>query len=570
MAKITNLQLAEWALDVWQSGRYAYWYGTFGQKCSNSLYNSKKKQYPGHYTEARASGYKADINNGKRCLDCIGLLKAAAWTECGEHEPKYGTNGCPDKSADGMLAYCKAQGMKNGKIKTLPDVPGIFLHKSGHAGVTIGGGWAIEAMSFANDIKKTKISDRGWTEWSELPFIEYVEGSAGGTEWALGDRVLSRGLKGPDVMQLQAHFKALGGYNLGKAGKNGDGVDGDFGPLTMAAVMIFEERALRPVDGIFDGDDYEALLRVLDYGYPAEDDHDSSPDDTGEPEPEPEPEDDPDDDAPEGKAKYVRITGGTVNIRQIPSTNVAKLGTVKNGAMLPYTGVTKDGWHGVVWNGREAWVSGKYSSVVEEPKLILDISEYNNVTNWDLVEDNVAFMWLRVGLRSKTKDGPVKIDTRFKEYAAECKARGIPFGVYFFGRGNTTARTREEAQATAKWAEPFGPKVYAYDAEVDTLTHDSIQAYVDELKKLTGRPVGGYIAHHRYNQYRAKMLDLAYIWIPRYGSNDGTVQNAPAYPWDVHQFSSRGKCPGISGNVDVNRLSGTKSLAFFRNGGKGV
>ena len=113
---------------------YAYWYGTFGQKCSTALYNSKKKQYPEHYTAGRAAGYKADISAGKRCLDCIGLLKAAAWTECGAHEPKYETNGCPDKSADGMLAWCKAQGMKNGKIATLPDVPGLLLHKSGHAG----------------------------------------------------------------------------------------------------------------------------------------------------------------------------------------------------------------------------------------------------------------------------------------------------------------------------------------------------------------------------------------------------------------------------------------------------
>ena len=205
---------------------------------------------------------------------------------------------------------------------------------------------------------------------------------------------------------------------------------------------------------------------------------------------------------------------------------------------------------------------------MEEPKLILDLSQYNNVYNWDLVEDNVAFLWLRVGLRSQTQGGPVKIDARFKEYAGECVKRGIKFGVYYFGRGNTPERAIEEAQATARWAEPFGPSVYAYDAEVDTLTHDSIQAYVDELKKLTGRPVGGYIAHHRYNQYRAKMLDLDYFWIPRYGDNDGTFQTAPAFPWDVHQGSSRGTCPGIYGNVDVNRLSGTKPLEYFRKGGK--
>ena len=138
-------------------------------------------------------------------------------------------------------------------------------------------------------------------------------------------------MKGPDVERLQGHFKALGGFILGTSGQNRDGVDGEYGPLTMAAVMVFENRARLPVDGIFDDGDYEALIRVLNQGFPPEDEEDSSPDDTGDVPDEPEPENDPDDDAPEANAKYVRITGSSVNIRPEPDTNKAALTTLKKG-----------------------------------------------------------------------------------------------------------------------------------------------------------------------------------------------------------------------------------------------
>ncbi len=34
------------------------------------------------------------------------------------HTSKYGSNGCPDKSASGMFSYCKSKGMDWGTIDT--------------------------------------------------------------------------------------------------------------------------------------------------------------------------------------------------------------------------------------------------------------------------------------------------------------------------------------------------------------------------------------------------------------------------------------------------------------------
>ena len=157
-----------------------YWYGACVYICSNSVLNSKTKQYPAHYTPGRTSRYKDDIAKRKVCADCVGLIKGFFWTNGGKgvieyirggaaFTNKYGSNGCPDKSANGMLTWCKSKGGKSGKIATLPDVPGILLFSSGHVGVYIGGGYAVDARGFNYGIVKTKVASRSWTDWAYMP-----------------------------------------------------------------------------------------------------------------------------------------------------------------------------------------------------------------------------------------------------------------------------------------------------------------------------------------------------------------------------------------------------------------
>ena len=96
-----------------------YWYGTVVYKCSESLRSRKAKQYPSHYKDSRTARYKQDIANKKVCADCVGLIKGYNWTSGGvgvreaigtdkTFSSKYGGNGCPDKSANGMFTYAKS------------------------------------------------------------------------------------------------------------------------------------------------------------------------------------------------------------------------------------------------------------------------------------------------------------------------------------------------------------------------------------------------------------------------------------------------------------------------------
>ena len=97
-----NLGLVKWA-QVWLG--QAYWMGTCCYNCTAALLARKTKQYPSSYPESRMSRYKADIAAGKKCSDCIGLIKGYLWTR-EDGKLVYKLDNRPDKGANGMISIC--------------------------------------------------------------------------------------------------------------------------------------------------------------------------------------------------------------------------------------------------------------------------------------------------------------------------------------------------------------------------------------------------------------------------------------------------------------------------------
>ena len=63
-----------------------------------------------------------------------------------------------------------------GGIETLPETPGICLYMEGHTGLYEGNGSVIECTSnpkFGNGVVRTKLPDRPWTHWYEMPWVDY-------------------------------------------------------------------------------------------------------------------------------------------------------------------------------------------------------------------------------------------------------------------------------------------------------------------------------------------------------------------------------------------------------------
>lgn len=155
----TNNGLVEYCFN--QLG-LPYWWGTYGNVASKSLYEQKKTQYPSQYTW---SNYQKDV--GKRVHDCVGLIKGYLWTNDGKL--KY--NASQDKDVSGMLANCN----EIGDIKNLPETKGVLVFMPKHVGVYIGNGEVIEARGHKFGVVKTKLIDRPWTTYGKLKWITYEE-----------------------------------------------------------------------------------------------------------------------------------------------------------------------------------------------------------------------------------------------------------------------------------------------------------------------------------------------------------------------------------------------------------
>ena len=158
--------LVAYVTHAWESG-WGYVWGTFGQVLTESLLESKIRQYPdgvGSYEDVIRSKWL-----GGRAADCIGLIKGYGWLDTDSMTIRYGANGMPDIGADAMYRNASVKGT----IGTIPETPGLAVWKSGHIGVYIGDGEVIEAMGTKYGVVKTKLEDRNWTAWLEIPYIQY-------------------------------------------------------------------------------------------------------------------------------------------------------------------------------------------------------------------------------------------------------------------------------------------------------------------------------------------------------------------------------------------------------------
>lgn len=149
--------------------------------------------------------------------------------------------------------------------------------------------------------------------------------------YKLGDRVLKNGMDGEDVKELQTMLISLD-YDCGAWG-----ADGDFGDSTQNAVEAFQHAHGCEVDGEVGPETLEALKRALEEA-----------------------------EAPVAEARYVKIVNGNCYVRSAPNTSGSKLGVAHRGDIIDYQGVqSADGWHLVVYNGQNGWVSGRYSELAE-------------------------------------------------------------------------------------------------------------------------------------------------------------------------------------------------------------
>ena len=272
-------------------------------------------------------------------MDCNGLAE-------GGYQKETGVN-VNARARNNYSSWCNPKG--TGKIPAAQRVPGaaVFIHNGSyvsHVGflwkpVTIGkpegDWWVVEARGVMYGVVATRMSERGWNRWGLMTkYFDYSDaGQDDERKYEFGHRELSYGDTGSDVKALQEAIISLG-YSCGKWG-----VDGEFGAATKSAVVAFQTANDLAADGIVGPKTVAAINALL-------------PESGEEPEMP---------DSQETAKPQVKVTGGSVYLRTLPSTSGAIRAVVHLGDLLPSAGEIVNGWFPVVRDGEVCYISGKYA-----------------------------------------------------------------------------------------------------------------------------------------------------------------------------------------------------------------
>lgn len=171
------------AVDIAKNHNTVYMWGVFGAPVTESVIAGKTKQYPSWYTDAKQSLFRGLIGKNYFGFDCVCLIKGILWGWDGDNSKSYGgakyaSNGVPDIGADQMIKVCSGVTTDFSGI-----VPGAAVWTTGHIGIYIGDGLAVECTpKWKNCVQITAVGNIGtvagyntrtWKKWGKLPYINY-------------------------------------------------------------------------------------------------------------------------------------------------------------------------------------------------------------------------------------------------------------------------------------------------------------------------------------------------------------------------------------------------------------
>lgn len=203
--------------------------------------------------------------------------------------------------------------------------------------------------------------------------------------------------------------------------------------------------------------------------------------------------------------------------------------------------------------------SGKYLG--ESNVKVIDVSYYQGDINWDtFVRDGDFYgVILRLGYWNI-------LDKKFERNISEIKRLNIPYGIYLFSYSSTINGATIESNFTNQMIDKYDLKpslgIY-YDIESwNTNTNSSNNISKELYDNIVTTYVNNVSMHIDY-AYKVKLYSgrwyamnrlgdtsKAYVdWVAEYNST--CKYNGPYSMW---QYTSKGRVPGINGNVDISYL----------------
>ena len=197
-------------------------------------------------------------------------------------------------------------------------------------------------------------------------------------------------------------------------------------------------------------------------------------------------------------------------------------------------------------------------------RKVMDISQFNNVTNWDKVKATKIPVIIRIGYRG-SKTGIITYDPRYKEYRKACENKGIEHGFYFFPCSITDSEAHEEARFIKNEVLKSGIKMPIFlDSEVvqrnkggrsDKLSKEKrtrmLRIICEDLLEW-GIPCGIYASRSwLYNNIDMSQIPSDTVkntWVAEYGV---TMTKYTGY-FVMWQYTSKETINGIGGVVDMS------------------
>lgn len=197
--------------------------------------------------------------------------------------------------------------------------------------------------------------------------------------------------------------------------------------------------------------------------------------------------------------------------------------------------------------------------------IICDLSHWQRITNWSELKANAGFLIF------KATEGLTYTDPTFSENARMCETLRIPYFAYvYLRRGGSEP---EQVQRLIDLCQSYNHHMFRGVA-LDVEDNNEPSAVFTALRvaemyaSLNSKKVLLYTGYAQYTKYASIIRGLSKLtawWEARYGVNDGVYrENASCHIGvDLHQYTSNGAVSGVSGIVDMNRLTGTLPLSWF-------
>ncbi len=199
---------------------------------------------------------------------------------------------------------------------------------------------------------------------------------------------------------------------------------------------------------------------------------------------------------------------------------------------------------------------------VEGAVFGIDVSKHNGSIDWNKVKnEGVRFAIIRCGYRG-SKTGVIVEDPCFRDNIEGAIKADIPVGIYFFTQAVDETEAVEEASAVLSLIKGYN---ISYPIFVDTESAGGngradkldvptrskvVQAFCETVRSgSAGYKAGIYASKNWFNN----RLDISKLsadnvtWLAEYAE-------APSYAgtYQIWQYSSAGRIPGIEGRVDMN------------------